>query len=86
VLPSARAAQAVGLILFFPSFLLGAGGPPPLVMAAGLRDVAEVLPLSVVTTAAREPWLGIAPATGSLVVVAVLAAAGVLAAARRTAL
>ena len=86
VLPSARAAQAVGLILFFPSFLLGAGGPPPAVMGAGLRNVAEVLPLSVVTTAAREPWLGIAPATGSLVVVAVLAAAGLLAAARRTAL
>ena len=86
VLPSARAAQAVGLILFFPSFLLGAGGPPPAVMGAGLRNVAEVLPLSVVTTAAREPWLGIGPATGSLVVVALLAVAGLLAAARRTAL
>jgi ABC-2 type transport system permease protein len=30
VLPSARSAQAVGLVLFFPSFLLGAGGPPTL--------------------------------------------------------
>ena len=29
LLPSARSAQAVGLLLFFPSFLLGAGGPPP---------------------------------------------------------
>ncbi|HYG94810.1 MAG TPA: ABC transporter permease, partial [Nocardioides sp.] len=29
LLPSARAAQAVGLMLFFPSFLLGVGGPPP---------------------------------------------------------
>src|SRR4029077_18996785 len=29
LLPSARAAQAIGLLLFFPSFLLGAGGPPP---------------------------------------------------------
>src|ERR1700722_4689559 len=28
VLPSARSAQAIGLGLFFPSFLLGAGGPP----------------------------------------------------------
>ena len=37
VLPSARAAQAVGLILFFPSFLLGAGGPPPHVMGSALR-------------------------------------------------
>jgi hypothetical protein len=37
----------------------------------------------VVTTAAREPWLGIGPATGSLVVVAVLAVVGGVAAARR---
>jgi ABC-2 type transport system permease protein len=29
VLPSARSAQAVGLLLFFPSFLLGAGGRRP---------------------------------------------------------
>src|ERR1700733_15776130 len=35
VLPSARSAQAVGLGLFFPSFLLGAGGPPPRVMGWG---------------------------------------------------
>jgi ABC-2 type transport system permease protein len=34
LLPSARAAQAVGLLLFFPSFLLGAGGPPPHVMGS----------------------------------------------------
>jgi ABC-2 type transport system permease protein len=27
ILPSARAAQALGLLLFFPSFLLGVGGP-----------------------------------------------------------
>jgi ABC-2 type transport system permease protein len=86
LLPSARAAQAVGLILFFPSFLLGAGGPPPEVMGSALRSVAEVLPLSVVTTAAREPWLGIGDASGSLVVVAVLAAVGVVAAARRVVL
>jgi ABC-2 type transport system permease protein len=83
LLPSARAAQAVGLILFFPSFLLGAGGPPPQVMGSALRSIADVLPLTVVTTAAREPWLGIGPATGSLVVVAVLAVVGLAAAVRR---
>ncbi len=36
-MPSARAAQAIGLLLFFPSFLLGVGGPPPAVMADPLR-------------------------------------------------
>ena len=40
LLPSARAAQAVGLLLFFPSFLLGAGGPPPAVMGSALRQIA----------------------------------------------
>ena len=73
VLPSARSAQAVGLMLFFPSFLLGAGGPPPHAMGAGLRGVAQLLPLTQVTDAIREPWLGIGSATESLIVVAVLA-------------
>jgi len=86
VLPSARSAQAVGLLLFFPSFLLGAGGPPPHAMGAALRDVARFLPLTQVTNAIREPWLGIGHATGSLEVVAVLALAATLLAARRAAL
>ena len=86
VLPSARSAQAVGLMLFFPSFLLGAGGPPPHVMGAGLRGVAQLLPLTQVTDAIREPWLGIGSATGSLVVVAVLGLVACGLAGRRAAL
>jgi ABC-2 type transport system permease protein len=86
VLPSARAAQAVGLMLFFPSFLLGVGGPPPEVMSPALRQVADVLPLKVLTDAVREPWLGIGDATGSLVVVAVIAVVVVVLAGRRSAL
>ena len=54
--------------MFFPSFLLGAGGPPPHVMGAALRDIAELLPLTQVTDAIRDPWLGIGTATGSLAV------------------
>lgn len=84
LLPSARAAQAVGLILFFPSFLLGAGGPPPRVMGAALRAVAGYLPLTRVTDAVRDPWLGIGTATGSLAVVAVLAVVATALAARRS--
>jgi ABC-2 type transport system permease protein len=86
LLPSARAAQAVGLILFFPSFLLGSGGPPPQAMGAALRSVAKFLPLTQVTDAIRDPWLGLGPATGSLIVVAVLAAVSAAVAARRVAL
>ena len=86
VLPSARAAQAVGLLIFFPSFLLGAGGPPPHVMGSVVRQVAGPLPLTLLTNAVREPWLGIGSATGSLVAIAVLAMAATALAARRTAL
>jgi ABC-2 type transport system permease protein len=56
VLPSARSAQAVGLVLFFPSFLLGAGGPPPKVMGSALRSIAGYLPLTRVSDAVRDPW------------------------------
>jgi ABC-2 type transport system permease protein len=86
LLPSARAAQAVGLILFFPSFLLGAGGPPPRAFAPAMRSIASVLPLSQVTDAIRDPWLGLGPATGSLIAVAALAAVVTVVAARRVAL
>jgi ABC-2 type transport system permease protein len=86
LLPSARAAQAVGLLLFFPSFLLGAGGPPPHVMGSAVKQVAGPLPLTLLTNAVREPWLGLGSATGSLIAVAALAAAASVLAARRTAL
>ena len=86
LLPSARAAQAVGLMLFFPSFLLGAGGPPPAVMGTALKHVGDVLPLTWVTTSIREPWLGIGDATGSLLLVAALAVVALITAVRRCAL
>src|SRR5882724_8409352 len=86
LLPSARSAQAVGLLIFFPSFLLGAGGPPPHVMGSAVRQVAGPLPLTLLTNAVREPWLGLGTATTSLVAVVVLAVAATALAARRAAL
>jgi len=86
VLPSARSAQAVGLLLFFPSFLLGAGGPPPHVMGSALRSVAGYLPLTWLTDAMRRPWLGLGSATGSLTLVAITAVVTATFALRRAAL
>jgi ABC-2 type transport system permease protein len=86
VLPSARSAQAVGLLLFFPSFLLGAGGPPPHVMGSVVRAVADPLPLTLLTNAVREPWLGIGTATTSLVAVAAVTVVATAVAARRAVL
>ena len=86
LLPSSRAAQAVGLMLFFPSFLLGVGGPPPAAMSDAMREVSERLPLALATDAIREPWLGIGNGTGPLLAVVAIAVVASALAARRTAL
>jgi ABC-2 type transport system permease protein len=86
LLPSSRAAQAVGLMLFFPSFLLGVGGPPPAVMPDAMREISENMPLALATDAIREPWLGIGNGTGQLLVVVAIAIVASALAARRTAL
>ncbi len=86
LLPSARAAQAVGLMLFFPSFLLGVGGPPPAVMSDALANIADKLPLAMVTDVIRQGWLGLGTANGTLATVGVLAIVATALAARRTAL
>ncbi|MGH3468684.1 MAG: ABC transporter permease [Thermocrispum sp.] len=85
-LPSARSAQAVGLLLFFPSFLLGGGGPPPAVMSDTLREISDKLPLALANQAIRDPWLGVGTASGPLIAVAVLGLVAVVLAGRRTAL
>jgi ABC-2 type transport system permease protein len=69
VLPSARAAQAVGLLLFLPMFLLAGGGPPPNAMSSVMNDIATALPLTHVVRAIQEPWLGLGTGTDHLVVV-----------------
>ncbi|GAA1907317.1 ABC transporter permease [Nocardioides lentus] len=86
VLPSARAAQAVGLMLFVPSFLLGGGGPPTAVMSDTLAAVAEWTPLGLVTESVRQPWLGLGDGTTELLVVCGAAVVALALSARRTAL
>jgi ABC-2 type transport system permease protein len=86
VLRSARSAQAVGLMLFFPSFLLGVGGPPPQVMGTALKNISDVLPLALVTNSVREPWLGLADGSASLIAVVVIAVLALALSVRRTAL
>jgi len=60
---TARSAQALGMLAFFPMWLLGAGGPPRPVMPDVMATIAAFLPLGHVAAAIREPWLG----TGSSV-------------------
>lgn len=71
-LPSSRAAQGLGLTMFFPMFLLAGGGPPPEALTDTMRTVANVLPLTHVIRSAQEPWLGLGNGTGHLVIVAAM--------------
>ncbi|MDQ1357963.1 MAG: type transport system permease protein [Acidimicrobiaceae bacterium] len=77
-LPNARAAQGVGLLLFFPSFLLGGGGPPPSQMGSAMHTIAQALPLTHVTESIRNPWLGLGTGSTHLLVVAAVLAATAL--------
>jgi ABC-2 type transport system permease protein len=75
--PTARAAQAVGLVLFFPMWLLSGAGPPRGVMTEAMRQLSDVLPLTRVVTAIQEPWLGTGSNLSELTFLMVLFAAAV---------
>jgi ABC-2 type transport system permease protein len=54
--PTARAAQAIGLLAFFPLYLLGGGGPPRGAMTGPMQAISDALPSAI--PAISEPWLG----------------------------
>jgi ABC-2 type transport system permease protein len=58
LLPSARAAQGVGLAMFFGMFMIAGAGPPPEVLSPTLRTISEALPLTHAIRAVQDPWLG----------------------------
>lgn len=59
VLPTARAAQAVGMLVWFVMLFLGGAGPPPEVLTEGMRGVADVTPLWHAVLMMQDAWLGL---------------------------
>ena len=59
VLPTARAAQGVGLVLFFVMMFVAGAGPPPEVMTDILNQIAKVTPLKHVVVLLQDAWLGL---------------------------
>ena len=78
----ARAAQAVGMLLFFPMWLLSGAGPPPGVMSDGMRAASDGLPLTQVVRALQDPWLGWGSAPGALLVLGLILVASLALSAR----
>ncbi len=72
-LPSARSAQGLGMLLFFPFFLLGGAGPPPDAMGDSMKSISNAVPLTHVVRSVQEPWLDLGSPTDHLAVLAGLA-------------
>jgi ABC-2 type transport system permease protein len=58
VMPTARAAQGIGILLWFTMQMLSGAGPPPEVLSAVLNRIGEFLPLRHLVVALQDPWLG----------------------------
>ena len=58
VMPTARAAQGIGILLWFTMQMVSGAGPPPEVLSSALNAVGHALPLSHLVVALQDPWLG----------------------------
>ncbi|WP_020658958.1 ABC transporter permease [Amycolatopsis benzoatilytica] len=72
LLRTARAAQGLGVLLFFVFMMLGGAGPPKEVLPATLARLADAVPLTYAARALRGPWLGLGWDTGAVAVMAAL--------------
>lgn len=57
LLPTARAAQSAGLLLWFLFMFVSGAGPPPEVLPDGLNTIGAYAPLTPVIKMLQEPWL-----------------------------
>jgi ABC-2 type transport system permease protein len=58
ILPTARAAQGVGVLLWFVMDFISGAGPPPEVLNSAMTWVARFMPLTHTIRLVQDPWLG----------------------------
>jgi ABC-2 type transport system permease protein len=58
IVPTARMAQAVGMVIFFPMMFLSGAGMPLQLLPEGLQKVSDFLPLSYVVRLIQGLWFG----------------------------
>lgn len=74
---ASRAAQDIGLRLFFGMWLIAGTAPPRAVLPSGLRDLGQFLPLTRLVVAIQDPWYGFG---WSVIDLAIIAGVGIVAA------
>lgn len=57
LIPTARAAQAAGMLLWFLMLMMGGAGPPPETLTGVLGVLAHAVPLTYVSRLLQEAWL-----------------------------
>lgn len=70
VFPTTRAAQGIGIILFFLMLMLGGAGPPPEVLPSTLVIVGKITPVYWTILMIQDPWLGFGWNVGASLVTA----------------
>jgi len=83
LLSTARAAQGLGLALFFGLFFVSGGGPPPALLPDALNTFAGYTPMGWVINAVSDPWHGASWNPGALALLATMAVLSILLATRR---
>jgi len=58
LLPTARAAQGLGVLLFFVFMMLGGAGPPKEVLPTALSRISDGIPVTHAGELIRGPWMG----------------------------
>lgn len=79
VLPSARAAQALGVLLWFVLLILGGAGPPPEVLTGAMGTIGDFTLLRQAIEVMQDGWLGLDPGQSWLIVAAATLISGLLA-------
>ncbi len=79
VLPSSRAAQALGVMLWFVMLMIGGAGPPPEVLTGTLGTIGEWTPLRHTIEIMQDGWLDLDPGNSWLIAIATVLLASLLA-------
>jgi ABC-2 type transport system permease protein len=74
LVPTARAAQAIGLLLWFVMMLVGGAGPPQEVLTGPMRTVSDATLMIHAVRMIHQPWLDLDPGRSWLVFVAMTGA------------
>ncbi|MGB8360385.1 MAG: ABC transporter permease [Acidimicrobiia bacterium] len=79
VLPSSRAAQAVGVLFWFVLLIVGGAGPPPEVLTGAMGAIGDLTPLRHGIQVLQDGWLSLDPGRSWPIVAIVAVVCGLLA-------